>query len=171
MVVAFAVGLTNWDIPLLVHGNMHLFTYVLGGYIGLHWFTKIYEFNIQKFHYICALLIMVILCILYEYGIYNVLCQAAGFGALYALAYFIADYAENCSVTCYGLSFWIYAMHNWLQPCIMKLWLITGIKGNIGALISMFACAFITIILCIFCARICKKLMPKVYLILSGGRG
>lgn len=92
---AFAVGLTDWNIPLLVHGNAHLFTYMFGAYAGLHWF----------------------------------------------------------------------------QPCIMKLWLLTGIKGNVGALIGMFVCSFLTIILCIFCARICKNWMPRVYSILSGRRG
>lgn len=171
LIAAFAVSLTDWNIPMLIHGNVHLFTYVLGAYIGLHCSQKIYEFDIQRIHYIFALLIVVMLCALYEFGIYNILCQITAFVALYIVAYFIAHYTRNCSVTCYGLSFWIYAMHNWLQPCIMKLWLLTGIKGNIGALAGLFGCAFLTITLCMFCAKTCKKWMPRIYLILSGGRG
>lgn len=171
LIGAFLIGTTEWNIPLLVHGNGHLFTYLFGAYVGLHWYQKVLAYEYKYVHYIVSLLIVALLCVLYEFDVYNVLCQIVGMFALYILANYIAGYVEECSKICYGLSFWIYAIHDWLEPCIMKLWFMFGIKGNSGALFSTFAGAAVTIALCVSCAKICKKMTPKVYSILSGGRG
>lgn len=171
LIIYLLIGFTEWNIPFLIHGNGHLFTYVLGGYVGLHFFDSIKNMSWRPMHYILAGIVIIFLCVLYEYGIYNVVCQIAGYAALYIGANFLAGYATQVSRKCYGLSFWIYAIHDWLEPCIMKLVQLTGLKGNMGALVSTFIGAAVTIFICIICARICKKLLPKLYMILSGGRG
>ncbi len=169
--MAFALGFTGWKIPLLIHGNEHLFTYLFGAYIGLHYYKKIQELDFKSIHCSIAIALTIVLCILYEFDVYNVLCRIVGIGALYLLAWSVAGYTTRASEVCYGLSFWIYAIHDWLEPCIMKLWFMTGVKGNIGALIATFGCAAITIVICIICAKTCKRMIPKLYGILSGGRG
>ena len=67
--------------------------------------------------------------------------------------------------------FWVYAMHNLLGPCLEKSFLLIGPKGNIGALLNTFVISVINVMLCVGIALLCRKNLPQVYYILSGGRG
>lgn len=170
VILSYFVAVGTWDIFFLIHGNSNLFYYCTGTYIGLHGYKYLAKVK-NRYYLVGATLILLVILTLYHMDIRNILFNMVAILCIYTIFIYTGKYTQNSSQICYGLSFWIYVIHNLLQPCIMKMIQMFGPSGNIGAWMNFVLSPVITILICIVVAKICKKITPRCYSVLSGGRG
>ena len=157
-------------------GDFGLFFFLLGAFFAIHAFTLINrEYPVFA---ICtglavSLLCALILCLAERNGFYYEpvsfackVCGACGFWV------FSDVFRRNGDRWIFCDGFFLYAMHRYIEQAsnkVFELFLPSGMPG--AALINVFGGVVLTLGIAVLCERILSRLSPKIYSVLTGGRG
>ncbi|RWX02396.1 acyltransferase family protein [Flavobacterium cerinum] len=180
---ALALVLIIWffDLNLIVLGNESLFFFVVGSFISIHK-NEILAKKITKGALVYTLIWLAILLIktlLMQYRYddafvisflhkVSVLIGILAVWSLYDSLVFNSGMKTNSKVLNY--SFFIFVLHEPMLQFLKKILFYLTYKNELISLIIYFAAPIITIIICLFAGFILKRIAPKFYLFICGGR-
>lgn len=151
-----------------------LFMFTLGAYIVLH-FPKILNFRLKKDKAMIAAICLIGLCLLMEWYSPTVYLREAMKALFVGLLWISLDVWESPKIYWWmKCTFFVYAFHRIPQQCINKIFSLVlpksaGIAG-LSAFLNTVLGMVLTYALAVICAAIIKKMMPKVWFVLNGGR-
>lgn len=180
LIITLAIIETSFDLiklpPMLYFESESIVYYLVGCFIGKHYFREFTKNSSVKTYIIASVLFVIITIykLFTAYNLLNFLNVADIFiMIIYALSFwFMVDaFVYKITIKPYMKnSFFIYMTHVNISAIIIKLFYLAFPKGPLMSIVNFVMSALITIVaICILC-NVLGKLMPKTYKILSGDR-
>lgn len=158
--------------------NYQYVYYGVGSYAALHLRNIIEERN-QKRAKICSVIFILLFIINYIMGIMqiqNVIINHVWRLIYICVLWFVLDYLPQISIKSWmNNSFFLYCSHLIVLQCSQRVCEIIlnkmSLSGGIFSVLEFIVLPIIIITLLLFLAEILKKYLPRIWNVISGGRG
>ncbi|MFC4209928.1 acyltransferase family protein [Pedobacter lithocola] len=167
-----------FDFNLMIIANESLFFFVLGSFISINNNQALKE-KITKVSFIYILLWIIILLVrtsLIQYSFESTfvisLLHKIGvlIGGLAMWSMYDTMIASKREFEIYNYSFFIFVFHEPMLSFVKKIFFYLSNKSELLSLVIYFVAPVLVIAICLFVGSLLKRVVPKFYLFICGGR-